>query len=161
MTKILLAGVAVLALAGTASAEHDVGLPQDMLGKWCRDPIITTKSEDVYFRPYRVEYGRTTCEDNTNGITITDEGYGEDGPSDNPDVCQFGKIERVDYDDYLIQRTCEDGTDKAEFHLSHDLLFVRSDRRAWYGDPPGAARPGESLPANPFILPIDNEWNKP
>jgi hypothetical protein len=129
MKKTLLAGIAVL-LLGTGAVHADGKLPEYMLGRWCSDYLISTKSVEVYYRPDHADPNRCCCGDSTDGITINSEGYTEDGPGEDPVTCLFDKVEEKDRNIYLIHLRCKletgiDFSSVAEFQLINDLLFVK------------------------------------
>jgi hypothetical protein len=129
MRKLLLAGVAVL-LMGISAAHAKDQLPKHMLGRWCYDYIISTKSLKVYFRPDHKE--RTCCcSDMTDGITISQEGYDDDSPADDAPSCLFDKIDQENRDTYLVHMRCREGEENpyhssaTQFQIVNGLLFVK------------------------------------
>jgi hypothetical protein len=86
----------VVIIIATSSASHATDqLLEHVLGRWCFDYNISTKSEQVYFRPDRTTPDRCCCSDMTDGVTVTQEGYSDDAPRDDPGGCLFDKIEQI------------------------------------------------------------------
>src|SRR5262245_33328314 len=65
-----------------------IQLPEAMLGKWCIDNHISTKSDEIYFRPNlnNPNYSNECVEGST--IIISQIGY----ETDTPGSCLFDKI---------------------------------------------------------------------
>ena len=130
MSRMLISGVVIIIATSSASHATDQ-LLEHVLGRWCFDYNISTKSEQVYFRPDRTTPDRCCCSDMTDGVTVTQEGYSDDAPRDDPGGCLFDKIEQKDRDTYLIKTRCKEKESdpyypsEAEFQIINGLLFIK------------------------------------
>jgi len=134
MKKLLLTGIAALFLAtGTAHAVHDTThLPEHWQGRWCYDSYISTKSQEVFFRPtHKNINGEGVCGDFDDGIYIDEAGYINEGSmTGEQPACDFEKKVRGEGDTYVMHVVCSSGKQEGfdgeeEFQLINGLLFKK------------------------------------
>jgi hypothetical protein len=124
MKKLFLTGVVALSLANCQAplrtAHAAERLPEAMLGKWCYDDNISTKSQEIYFR------SDGECS-NAFGINLSQTGYG-----DTKSHCVFDHVKQKKGGVYLINTLCNrgPGSDEyipsiAEFQIIRKFLFIK------------------------------------
>jgi hypothetical protein len=126
MKWFVLAGILLV-----TPAHADDKLPSYILGRWCYSPFVSNESQEVYFRPNTGS--GCCCTDMTDGISLNQEGYESEAPTDVPPVCLFDNVKRKDTDTYLVHAHCKEGDKPSfegdeEFQLINGLLFKK--RRA-------------------------------
>jgi hypothetical protein len=128
--KILLANSMVLSVLSASAAYANDKLPERILGRWCNSPFVSTKAQEVYFRPNHKDRERCCCSDMTDGITIAQKGYEDDSPVDDAPSCLFDNIKQKNRDTFLVHIHCKEGDKPSfkgteEFQLVNGLLFKK------------------------------------
>lgn len=92
MKHLLLAGIAVLALSGTASATETATLPATITGEWCWDGV-TDPNYQTFSRPPQED-----CEP----FHIRQTG----AAGHNNEECVFSRIEQIGPDKFFLHSSC-------------------------------------------------------
>jgi hypothetical protein len=106
MTRILLAGVAVLALSVSAHARTVHGLPDTMVSEWC------LKHNDIYARGH--------CPDANGHFTVQ-----RNGVTGIENSCVFKKVKRRARNAYVVYSHCGDGEDEGVTWTTKIIFTLR------------------------------------